>query len=238
MASAPLLTDAELDSLRQFNTCMIANAIETFNVRLRNTGFTDGKLRCIFPDAAPMVGYAVTARLRTDEPPISGEYFHDRGDLWTRIEQCPAPRILLLEDMDHSPGRGAFVGDMHAAILRALGCVGYVTNGAVRELPGVNRLGLQLFAGNVAVSHAYAHIFDIGAAITIDGMEVQTGNLLHGDQHGIVTIPTEIASQVPRAAEDQQRSEQEVIQFCRSSHFSPQKLNEVMKDVRTGGSKR
>jgi regulator of RNase E activity RraA len=140
--------------------------------------------------------------------------------------------------MDHCPGRGAFVGDMHAAILRALGCVGYVTNGAVRELPGVNRLGLQLFAGNIAVSHAYAHIFDIGVAITIDGMEVERGDLLHGDQHGIVTIPAEIASQVAGVAEDQQRSEQEVIQFCQSSHFSLQKLNEVMKDVRTGGSKR
>ena len=238
MASAPLLTDAELDSLRRFNTCMIANAIETFNVRLRNIGFTDGKLRCMFPETAPMVGYAITARLRSDDPPISGEYFHDRGDLWTRILECPAPRILLLEDMDHSPGRGAFVGDMHAAILRTLGCIGYVTNGAVRELPGVSRLGLQLFAGNVAVSHAYAHIFDIGVAITIDGMEVRTGNLLHGDQHGIVTIPPEVASQVPSVAESLQRSEQEIIEFCRSTRFSLQELNELMKDVRTGGSKR
>ena len=217
MASAPLLTARDFQALRQFDTCMIANAIETFNVRLRNTGFSDGKLRCMFPDAPPMVGYAVTARLRSDEPPIAGGQFRDRGDLWTKILACPSPRILVLQDMDDDPGRGAFVGDMHAAILRALGCVAYVTNGAVRELPGVSTLGLQLFAGNVAVSHAYAHIFEIGTAVTIDGLEVHTGSLLHGDQHGVVTIPAEIASQIPQTAAQLQKGEAEVIRFCQSS---------------------
>jgi regulator of RNase E activity RraA len=134
--------------------------------------------------------------------------------------------------MDHTPGRGAFVGDMHAAILRALGCIGYVTNGAVRELLGVRGLGLHLFAGNVAVSHAYAHIFEIGAQLTIDGMEVRTGSLLHGDQHGIVTVPEEIGSQVPAVAAKLQEAEQNVIQFCRSSDFSIEKLNEVMRRTR------
>jgi len=179
-----------------------------------------------------MVGYAVTARLRTGEPPISGNHFHDRGDLWNHILECPAPRILVLEDMDHPPGRGAFIGDMHAAILRAVGCAGYVTNGAVRELPAVRSLGLQLFAGNVAVSHAYSHIFDIGSLVTVDGMEVQTGNLLHGDQHGIVTVPAEIASQLSELAAKLHQAEQNIIQFCRSSDFSIDKLNDVMRRTR------
>ena len=110
-----------------------------------------------------MVGYAVTARLRTGEPPIKGNAYHDRSDFWNRILDVPAPRVLVLEDMDSPPGRGAFVGDVHAAVLKALGCIGYLTNGAVRELPSVRTMGIQLFAGMVVVSHAYAHIFDIGA---------------------------------------------------------------------------
>ncbi len=232
MAGASLLTEAQINALRQFNTCMIANAIETFNVRLRNTGFSNGKLRCIFPDASPMVGYAVTARLRSDEPPIAGGHFHDRGELWTKILACPSPRILVLEDMDDHPGRGAFVGDMHAAILTALGCVGYVTNGAVREVSGVHDLGLQLFAGSIAVSHAYAHIFEIGAPVTIDGLEVHPGSLLHGDQHGVVTIPAEIASQIPEVAAQLQKTEGEVIRFCQSNDFSIEKLNDLMKATR------
>jgi len=101
-----------------------------------------------------MVGYAATARLRSGEPPIVGGTYRDQADCWNSILEVPPPRILVLEDMDDPPGRGAFVGDMHAAILKSLGCVGYVTNGAVRELPAVRTMGLQLFAGSVAVSHA------------------------------------------------------------------------------------
>jgi 4-hydroxy-4-methyl-2-oxoglutarate aldolase len=231
MASTPLLSEQEIAALRGFDTCMIANAIETFRIRLRNTGFTDGHVRCLFPDLPPMVGYAVTGRLRSGDPPISGSY-HDRGDLWSRIQNSPRPRILVLEDMDDKPGRGAFVGDMHAAILKALGCVGYLTNGAVRELPSVRGMEVHLFAASTAVSHAYAHIFDIGVPVTIDALEVQTGTLLHGDQHGVLSIPAEIAADVAGVAAALQRSEKELIEFCRSSSFSVAELSELMKKAR------
>ncbi len=229
MAAAPLLTDEELDALRQFDTCMVANAVETFNLRLHNTGFTDSRIRCMFEDAPPMVGYAATARLRSGAPPIVGGTFRDRGDFWNAILEIPSPRILVIEDKDDPPGRGALVGDMHAAILKALGCIGYVTNGAVRELPAVRTMGIQLFAGSVAVSHAYAHIFDIGAAINVGGMEVSPGNLLHGDRHGVLTVPAQIAGAVPAVAAELQRAEQKVIDFCRSSAFSVAKLGEIVK---------
>lgn len=231
MASAPLLSQKELEALRQFDTCMIANAIETFDVRLRNTGFTDGKIRCLFPDSPPMVGYAVTGRLRSGDPPISGSY-HDRGDLWGRIQNSPGPRILVLEDVDSKPGRGAFVGDMHAAILKALGCIGYVTNGAVRELPSIRSMGIQLFAASLAVSHAYAHIFDIGVPVTVDNLQVKTGTLLHGDQHGVVSIPVEIAAELPQVAAKLQHAEEEIIEFCRSSAFSVARLGQLMNSTR------
>jgi 4-hydroxy-4-methyl-2-oxoglutarate aldolase len=229
MPVAPLLTEEELDALRQFDTCMVANAIESFRVRLRNTGFADASVRCMFKDAPPMVGYAATGRLRSGEPPISGGSFRDRADFWNSILEVPAPRILVLEDMDDPPGRGAFIGDMHAAILKALGCVGYLTNGAVRELPSVRSMGIQLFAGSVAVSHAYAHIFEIGAVIDIGGMQVRPGDLLHGDRHGVLTIPAEISANVSRVAEALRRSEQKIIDFCRSRDFSVAKLRDVMK---------
>src|SRR5579863_6219309 len=229
MADSRRLTDGELDQLRQFDTCMIANAVETFNVRLRNTGFTNGNVRSMFPDGPPMVGYAVTGWLRSGEPPIGGGTFTDRADLWNKILESPAPRILVLEDKDHIPGRGAFLGDMHAAILKALGCIGYVTNGAVRELPAVRAMGFQLFGGSVVVSHAYAHIFEVGHAVVVAGMEVETGNLLHGDRHGVLTLPLEIATKVPDVASRLQQSERKVIDLCQSKDFSIEKLHEVMK---------
>jgi regulator of RNase E activity RraA len=208
---------------------MVANAIESFHVRLRNAGFADASVRCMFPDAPPMVGYAATARLRSGEPPIVGGTYRDQADCWNSILEVPPPRILVLEDMDDPPGRGAFVGDMHAAILKSLGCVGYVTNGAVRELPAVRTMGLQLFAGSVAVSHAYAHIFEVGAVIRLGGMEVRPGDLLHGDRHGVLTVPADVAAKVPGIAGKLQRAEKEVIDFCQSPDFSVTKLCEVMK---------
>jgi regulator of RNase E activity RraA len=229
---APLLTEEGLDALRQFDTCMVANAIESFHVRLRNAGFADASVRCMFPDAPPMVGYATTARLRSGEPPMVGGTYRDQADCWNSILEVPPPRILVLEDMDDPPGRGAFVGDLHAAILKALGCVGYVTNGAVRELPAVRAMGLQLFAGGVAVSHAYAHIFEVGAAVRVGGMEVRPGDLLHGDRHGVLTVPADVAAKVPGVAGKLQRAEKEVIDLCQSPDFSVTKLCEVMKTPR------
>jgi len=231
MALSLGLTQEELDGLRQFDSCMIANAIERFRVRLRNTGFADSSIRCIFPDSPPMVGYAATARLRSGEPPISGAKFRDRTDLWNSVLEVPSPRILVLEDMDDPPGRGAFVGDVHAAILRALGCIGYVTNGAVRELPSVRKMGIQAFAGNVAVSHAYAHIFEVGRPISVGRMDVKPGDLLHGDRHGVLTIPREIAPEIPKVAFAMQSAEQQVIDFCKSSSFSVAKLNELIRTL-------
>ncbi|MGA8442205.1 MAG: RraA family protein [Candidatus Sulfotelmatobacter sp.] len=232
MAAESLLTEEDLDALRRFDTCLVANAIESFRVRLYNTGFADASIQCMFPDAPPMVGYAVTARLRSGEPPIVGGTFRDRAEFWNRILELPAPRILVLEDMDDVPGRGAFVGDMHAAILKALGCIGYMTNGAVRELPSVRSTGFQLFAGSVAVSHAYAHIFEVGAKINVGGLEVRPGDLLHGDRHGVLTVPLEIATRIPAVVERLQQAEQKVINFCRSRDFSVAKLREVLNMLR------
>jgi len=220
-----------MEALRRVDTCMVSNAIETFDVRLRNAGFTDARIRCMFEELPVVVGYAATARLRTGQAPIAGRIYHERSDWWKSILAVPAPRIAVIEDMDEHPGVGAFLGDMHAAILKALGCVAYVTNGAVRELPRVRKLGFQLFAQNLSVSHAYAHIFDLGAVVTIGGLQVKPGDLLHGDRHGIVTVPKAIAGEIPVAAVKLRAYEQKIIDFCDSKEFSVEELGRVMKDA-------
>ncbi len=227
----PLVDEHVLNALRNIDTCMVSNAIETFDVRLRNTGFADASIRCMFKDLPPMVGYAATARLRSGDPPMSGRFYRDRTEWWNSILKIPPPRIVVLEDLDKPPGVGAFLGDMHAAILKALGCVGYVTDGAVRDLPQVREMGLQLFAGNVAVSHAYAHIFEFGSTVKIGGLEVQPGDLLHGDRHGILTVPLQIAARIPAVATKLQQCEQKVIDLCASKEFSVDKLRQMMRDL-------
>jgi 4-hydroxy-4-methyl-2-oxoglutarate aldolase len=230
MALEPISVE-ELDALRRLDTCTVSKAIETFDVRLRNAGFADARIRGMFEDFPPMVGYAATAQLRSGEPPIAGRIYVDRTDWWNSILQVPAPRIVVLEDLDKPPGVGAFLGGMHAAILRALGCVGYVTDGAVMELPRVREQGLHLFAGNVAVSHAYAHIFDFGSKVKVGGLEVHPGDVLHGDRHGLLTVPKEIAANIPDAATRLQQAEQRVIDFCHTQEFSVDKLRHVLKGL-------
>ncbi len=158
---------------------------------------------------------------------MTGGHFHDHTEWWNSILQIPPPRIVVLEDTDRPPGLGAFVGNMHAAILRALGCV----NGAVRQLPTVRELGLHLFAGEVSVSHAYAHLFDFGCAVKIGNLEVQPGALLHGDRHGLLSVPKSIASRIPAVAAKLRQTEQRVIDFCGSKQFSVDKLRQVMKEL-------
>lgn len=231
MALPPPVRVEDFQALQRLDTCTVSNAIETFEIRLRNTGFADARIRCMFEDFPPMVGYAATARLRSSDAPMGGGSYHDRSDWWNSILQVPEPRIAVLEDLDKPPGVGAFLGDMHAAILRGLGCVGYVTDGAVRELPQVRDLGLHVFAGNLSVSHAYAHIFDFGSIVKVGGLEVSPGDLLHGDQHGLLSVPKGIVSQIPAVAAQLRQREQTVIDFCCSKDFSPSKLAQLLKGL-------
>lgn len=231
MTHSTVLSPVDLEKLKAFDSCTISNAVEQLNVRLRNEGFICGTARCQFPKLPPMVGYAATARIRTGAPPMSHRCYYDRMDWWNYVKSVPEPRVMVLQDADHEPGLGAFVGEIHAAIALALNCVGCVTNGAVRDLPPVEAMGFQLFAGNVSVSHAYAHIAEFGEPVEIDGLKVSSGDLLHGDQHGVIAVPQSIAIEVAEIAGRIRRHEQELIEFCRSPRFSLDELSERMQNV-------
>jgi regulator of RNase E activity RraA len=240
-----VLAPEQLEALRRLSTCAVSNAIEAFDVRLRNAGFADSSIRCIFEEFPPTIGYAATARVRTSVPPMHGHNYYDRTDWWQAILKIPPPRVVVVEDVEKRPGLGSFVGEVHANILGSLGCVAVVTNGAVRDLPQVRSTGFQFFAGNVAVSHAYAHIFQFGTPVEIGGLRIEPGDLLHGDQHGILKIPFETASKIPAIARDIQEKEQGVIAMCRSTDFSLEKLRDVFRGLdsepnpeHTGGPRR
>jgi regulator of RNase E activity RraA len=218
-----------ISALARLDSCTVSNAIETFNVRLRNSGFTDSTVRCMFNDRTPLVGYAATARVRTSDPPMEGSSYYDRTDWWNHILTIPAPRIVVVEDTDRHPGLGAFIGELHANILLALGCVGVVTNGAVRDLRAVHTTGFQMFAGNVSVSHAYAHIYDFGSAIRVGRLNVRPGDLLHGDRHGVQSVPLQIAANIPAVAEEMTAREQRIIASCRAKDFTIEKLREGLR---------
>lgn len=223
------LTPAQFEELRGLSTCVVASAIEAFRVRLPNTGFTNSSIRCIFPDHPPLVGYAATARIRSSNPPMEGHSYYNRTDWWNELLAIPTPRIVVIEDVDKPAGLGAFVGEVHANILLALGCAGLVTNGGVRDLDKIRPTGFQMFAGNVSVSHVYAHVFDFGGAVRVGGLEVKPGDLIHGDLHGVQTVPLEIAAKVPSAGHKILLRRQHLVGVCRSADFSLDRLREAIK---------
>ncbi len=234
MTPSATISKAAFDKLKTLDTCTVSNAIERKNVRLRNEGFVAGALRCRFPNFQPMLGYAVTGRIRSSSPPMRGPCYYDRMDFWEYVTTIPKPRVIVLEDVDHRPGLGAFFGEIHAIIGLALNCVGYVTNGAVRDLPAVKSLGFHLFSGNVSVSHAYAHLVDFGESVEIGGLKISPGELIHGDCHGVQTIPLEIAAQILEEAAKIVSSEKELKKYCQSPEFSldglSKRLEQFIKD--------
>lgn len=213
-----------LVALRHLDAGTLANAIERFQKRLRNAGFIDHSLRCFCPHLPPMVGYAATLRIRGSAPPTAGGQYPERTDWWDYVLSLPAPRIAVVQDISARPGLGSLIGAVHMNILRALACVGVVTNGAVRDLPAAENAGFHYFAGNLAVSHTYVHIIEIGQPVEIGGLEIQSGDLLHGDCHGVQSIPPGIAPELPAVAAEIKAKENAIIELCRSPEFSLEKL--------------
>jgi len=218
--STAMLTEAQLLALRSLDACTVANVIETFHERLRNEGFADPSIRSLFPEFPAMVGYAATLKIRGSAPPTASAPYADRTDWWDYVLTLPAPRVVVIEDVATQPGLCSLIGEVHMSILQALGCVGVVTNGAVRDLPAARREYFQYFASGVAVSHGYIHVVEFGQPVKVGGLTVNSGDLLHGDQHGVQTVPLDIASQIPAAAHRIVAAERSLIELCRSPQFS------------------
>jgi 4-hydroxy-4-methyl-2-oxoglutarate aldolase len=228
--TTPLLSAEQLESLRRYNTPTISNAIEIFNVRKRHLGFLPHTIRCMFPEMAPIVGYAVTAQTRAEpsaepSPDILADYFR-------YVAAQPGPKIAVGEDLDNPPGLGAQFGEVTASIHKKLGCVGHITSGCPRDLDEVRGLGFQLFGLNPCVSHAYVRLVDFGKPVHIAGVEIRPGDLLHGDKHGVCVIPLEIAPKLLEACAQVEHLEKPLLDMCRSDKFDLEEYLKARADMK------
>jgi 4-hydroxy-4-methyl-2-oxoglutarate aldolase len=215
------ITPELLDALRRYDTPTVANAIETFNVRPRDEGFANIDIRCMFPELGRMVGFAATATIRA-----RGRGTDDPQPLWSHVRAVAGPRVVCVQDLDEPPGRGSLWGEVNASIFKALGCIGCVTNGCVRDLAEARGMGFHFFARGAGVSHAYVRLAGAGLPIMVGGLRIEPGDLIHADQHGVLLVPTEIAAQIPSAAESVIASEQKLLSWVRSEDFDPDQLAE------------
>ncbi len=216
------LKQEELDALQAWPTPAISNAIELFDIRRRNEGFMLPQIQCRYPHMKPMIGYAVTGMISAasaEGPRVSPM------DWWDEVRKYPKPRVVVLHDIDN-PVVGSFWGEVNGNIHRALGCVGTVTDGSVRDLDEVEALGFHFFSSCISVSHAYVHMIGFGMPVNVGGLTVKPGDLIMGDKHGVISIPLEIAKDVPAAAQLVEDWERRVINFCKSDGFSLDGLKE------------
>lgn len=215
-----------LAALARYDTPTLSNAIETFDVRPRDEGYMTDEVRCMFPDMKPVAGFAATATIRTHEPPLTHiEQVH----VWRHVRSVPGPRILVVQDLDEPPGRGAQFGEVQGAIYKALGCAAIVTDGTVRDLEEVRATGLQMFARGTVASHAYAHFESSGITVEVGEMLVEPGDIIHADRHGVLLVPASIAERLPEAADRIIAREQKLMAWIRSSEFDVEKLEEMRR---------
>ena len=231
MTDAPL-NEQELSLLREIDTPTICNALEIVSPDRRAIGFTVSHLHCAFPALPPMVGYARTARVRAAGEPGAGneDQTAARIGYYRYIAEAPGPSVMVIEDIDTPPGFGSWWGEVHSNVHKALGALGVVTSGSVRDLDMIAE-GFQLLSGSVGPSHAWVHLVDCGGEVNVHGMVTNSGDLIHADRHGAVIIPHGVARQVPAAAELCMRREKPILDACKSGDFSVELIEKALNEA-------
>jgi regulator of RNase E activity RraA len=196
----------------------IANAIEPFKVRDRTEGFIGGVVRSLFPEKPPMVGVALTVTMTNTPGPLAGR--ERWWQMYEALAEIPAPSVLVVQDVSGAPSRCAYAGEVMATLAMRLGAVGMVTDGGLRDIEEVRALGFQYFARYVVVAHGNFDIVDIGIPVTLDGQEVQTGDILHGDANGIVIVPREVLPGLPEAVREVRERERATMDYIKSAEYS------------------
>jgi 4-hydroxy-4-methyl-2-oxoglutarate aldolase len=220
-----------LDELRTLTVPTLANAVEAFEVVAPNTGYNTRPLTCHYPAFGMCVGYAVTLRATTNRAPGTAPPPIDEPEYWRWLSAIDGPKIIVLEDLDDPPG-GAMWGEWNANVHRALGCVGTITQGAVRDLDALERLGFHAFATSVSVAHGYGAFVGYGEPVNVAGLRVRTGDLLVADLHGVLRIPPEIPlDELAEAGHAIDRLESEIFAECQSDDFSVDRLARLQESV-------
>jgi len=224
------VTPEQIEALRQFDSPTISNAIEHFDVRDPVTGYTTNELVCHTPEiTTPLVGFAVTAMGDTTLP---GDTRPSRvGEVVELIEASPAPRVLVVQHSGHDRRRACMFGDMFATILDKLGVTGIVSDMNARDRVGIRQRApeFHLFTAGWVVSHGAPRYVDLNTVVTVCGLTVHPGDLLHGDESGLVSIPLNMVDDVIKQAQKVREHEAEYFDFLQSGRFNMEELKRRIK---------
>ncbi|MGA2892250.1 MAG: RraA family protein [Xanthobacteraceae bacterium] len=222
------MSESQFAFLRSIDTPTVCNLIEIVAPERRGAGYTVSHLHCPFPDLPPMVGFAKTVTMRARDAVSGPSYMAKRMDYLDYVAGEPRPSIAVIEDLDDPAGYGAFWGEVQTNVHKALGCLGTITNGSVRDIPQVAE-GFQMLAGSISPSHAYVHVVEFGLPVTIHGMAVKSGDLIHADRHGAVIVPVDKIDAMKPALEGLNKQEARIIAAARAPGASAESIKAAFR---------
>lgn len=223
------LLPAQLDELRQFDSPTICNAVELWNLRPRNTGYMNSSIVASCPQFPPMVGYALTSTFRSMAPPRGGDAYGSIGAQLDAFSAIPGPPVIVFQDLDE-PCASATFGEVMCTTYKRFGAQGLITSGTGRDLAQVEAIDFPTFTNGAIAAHGYCHIISINVPITVGGMIIYPGDLLHGDLNGVTTIPHEIATEVPEVCREIARAEAIILDYLKQPDVTVAGFNAARKE--------
>jgi regulator of RNase E activity RraA len=227
----PCLSDQQLELLTSVDSPTVANVIELFGIRSPVAGYANHTLRAVYPDLPPTVGYACTAALRTSHPAGAAVEYADLPRFIDASLSLPTPRLAVIQDLDEPP-RAACFGEVMVASMRTFGFAGLITNGAARDVEQVRPMRFPCWASGCLVAHGFWHLEEVGAPVTVAGLQVRPGDLLHADVNGIVQIPAAIAPAVAGLCRPYLEAERIVLDYLRSDRPTPDGFRQAVERQR------
>jgi regulator of RNase E activity RraA len=189
MPSPRILSHADLLQLKRWNTPTIYNGWEQVTRRdPAGEAFNLEDVRDFMPQMGPMVGYAVTVVIE----PSNKKHREATPDGWNEyrrhVASVPGPKIVVVQDLDKPRTIGAFWGEVNSNMHRALGCVGTIIDGAIRDVDEMTNAGFKALARRFCVGHAHVHPVRWNCEVEVFGRKVAPGDLIHADKHGFIVI--------------------------------------------------
>jgi regulator of RNase E activity RraA len=215
MPPSAVVTAADLDLLRRFDTPTVCNVLELSDVRPRNAGYLDHRIQACFPRLPPMVGYASTATFRSAAPPRAGDVYAGLADQIASFTRFPGPVVVVFQDLDDPPSAATF-GEVMCSTYKAFGAAGLITSGTGRDLDQVEGLAFPCFTSGTTCAHGYCQIVQINVPVQVGGVTIHPGDMLHGDRNGVTTIPPSLAGEVARSCPEFMSAEAVVLDYLKS----------------------
>jgi 4-hydroxy-4-methyl-2-oxoglutarate aldolase len=209
-----MLADEVLRRLGKYDTPTICNVLELFDIRPRDTGYTDARIRACFPTLPPMVGYAATVTFRASRAPAGQTEYVGLAEQVARLAELPRPAVVVFQDLDQ-PSVAATFGEVMCATYKAFGAAGLVTSGTGRDLEQVEALRFPCFTAGTVASHGYCRFEAVDVPVEVGGLPIRPGDLLHGDRNGITSIPVELAEAVADACPEFAAAEAFVLDYLK-----------------------